>query len=260
MGISNQMKPGTLAKSGQVYEEDDFLLEEDIPDSYKNIENLNALTLIQWISLVFIVIALVWSKVCAKIKATTLEFTKNPRARAARVASTHNSGALTSTKQDDGIPIDHLHKLNPKKISAWNMKRWMNIVRHGVMSTLDEQILDSAHEDDSKRQIRSEFAAKVAARKIFRNVAKADSKYIYMHFAFKILFPSTFNFSSLDKEALKTMSLLEGSSECEKISKSSLKNWVLHREQKGSLASISNDCGDELVGAKHAEDVSVAEA
>ncbi|KAK2974268.1 hypothetical protein RJ640_016754 [Escallonia rubra] len=409
MGISNQNKSGTLAKSGQVDEEDDFLLEEDIPDNYKNIENLNALTLIQWVSLAFIVIALVctlsiskwmekdlrglemwkwevlvlvlicgwlvsgwgvrvvvfciernfvlrkkvlyfvygvrnavqnciwlglvllawhlmfhkevegsikflrnvdsimlcmlvstllWlgktllvkvlassfhvstffdriqeslfnqyvietlsgppliearknreeeaktmaevsnfesagSKVSAEIKATTLEFTKSPRVRAARVTSTRNSGALTSKKQDDGIPIDHLQKLNPKNISAWNMKRWMNVVRHGVMSTLDEQILDSAHEDDSTRHIRSEFEAKVAARKIFRNVAKADSKFIYLEDLLRYL---------EEKEALKTMSLLEGSSECEQINKSSLKNWVVKAfSERRALALTLND-------------------
>ncbi|KAK3016866.1 hypothetical protein RJ639_005952 [Escallonia herrerae] len=234
MGISNQMKSGMLAKSGQVDEEDDFLLEEDIPNNYKNMENLNALTLIQWVSLAFIVITLVCTLSISKWREKNLRgLEMGPRVRPARVASTQNSGALTSKKQDDGIPIDHLHKLNPKNISAWNMKRWMNIVRHGVMSTLDEQILDSTHEDDSTRQIRSEVEAKVAARKIFRNVAKADSKFICLEDLMRFL---------QEKEALKTMSLLEGSSECEKISKSSLKNWVVKAfSERRALALTLND-------------------
>lgn len=72
------------------------------------------------------------------------------------------SGAIPKQSQtpEQGITIDDLHKLNQKNISAWNMKRLMNIVRHGVMSTLDERILDSTGEDETKMQIRSECEAK----------------------------------------------------------------------------------------------------
>ncbi|KAI7998785.1 Mechanosensitive ion channel protein 8 [Camellia lanceoleosa] len=44
----------------------------------------------------------------------------------------------SSKKQGEGILINHLHKLNPNNISAWNMKRLIKIVHHGVLSTLDE--------------------------------------------------------------------------------------------------------------------------
>jgi hypothetical protein len=79
-----------------------------------------------------------------------------------------------SKKSDDGngITIDHLHKLNPNNVSAWNMKRLMNMVRHGALSTLDEQILDSSADDENATQIRSENEAKAAAKKIFQNVAR----------------------------------------------------------------------------------------
>lgn len=82
-----------------------------------------------------------------------------------------------SKKQGDGITIDHLHKLNHENVSAWNMKRLMNMVRHGSLTTLDEQIIDSGHnKDESATQIKSEHEAKIAARKIFHNVAKPNSK------------------------------------------------------------------------------------
>lgn len=75
------------------------------------------------------------------------------------------------------ITIDHLHKLNPRNVSAWSMKKLVKIVRHGVLSTLDEQIHCTAQDyNDSANQIRSEYEAKIAARKIFRNVAKPKSK------------------------------------------------------------------------------------
>lgn len=84
-----------------------------------------------------------------------------------------------SKKSDDGvgnggggITIDHLHKLNHNNVSAWNMKRLMNMVRHGSLTTLDEQIIDSTADDESATQIRSENEAKAAAKKIFQNVAR----------------------------------------------------------------------------------------
>lgn len=85
-------------------------------------------------------------------------------------------GKSQTQKLDEGITIDHLHRLNQKNVSAWNMKRLMNTVRKGVFSTLDEQIQDSNGEDEAAVQITSEVQAKAAAKKIFYNVAKPGSK------------------------------------------------------------------------------------
>ncbi|KAB2049304.1 hypothetical protein ES319_A13G167500v1, partial [Gossypium barbadense] len=147
---------------------------------------------------------------------------KSPRGKSpmiSRVLSVENG-----EKDDKGITIEHLHKLNPKNVSAWNMKRLTNIIRHGALSTLDEQIQDSTQEDESATQIRSEYEAKVAASKIFQNVAKPGSKYIYLEDIERFL---------PEDEALKTMSLFEGASESRRISKKALKNWVV---------SIGNPC------------------
>nr|DAD41733.1 TPA_asm: hypothetical protein HUJ06_016056 [Nelumbo nucifera] len=139
-----------------------------------------------------------------------------------------------SKQQDEGITIDHLHKLNQKNISAWNMKRLMNIVRHGVLSTLDETILGSAHTDESTMQIRSECEAKAAAKKIFNNVAMGGSKYIYLEDLMRFL---------REDEASKTMSLFEGATESKRISKSALKNWVVGY----FLVCFSPSCSEEHV-------------
>lgn len=136
-------------------------------------------------------------------------------------------------KDDKGITIEHLHKLNPKNVSAWNMKRLTNIIRHGALSTLDEQIQDSTQEDESATQIRSEYEAKVAASKIFQNVAKPGSKYIYLEDIERFL---------PEDEALKTMSLFEGASESRRISKKALKNWVVNAfRERRALAFTLND-------------------
>ncbi|KAL8150072.1 hypothetical protein AgCh_006906 [Apium graveolens] len=107
-------------------------------------------------------------------------------------------------KEDEAITIDHLHRLNQKNISAWNMKRLMNIIRKGSLSTLDEQLHNSTGEDESAVQITSEFQAKVAAKKIFSNVAKPGSKYIYEEDLMRFM---------REDEALKTVRLFEGASE-----------------------------------------------
>ncbi|KAF5180518.1 Mechanosensitive ion channel protein [Thalictrum thalictroides] len=141
------------------------------------------------------------------------------------------SGAV-SKRQDQGITIDHLHKLNQKNISAWNMKRMMNIVRNGVMSTLDERISDTC-EDESAMQIRSEYEAKAAAKKIFNNVAKPRSKFIYLNDLLRFM---------REDEALKTMSLFEGASEKSGVNKSTLKNWVVNAfRERRALALTLND-------------------
>ncbi|KAI4350243.1 hypothetical protein L6164_004716 [Bauhinia variegata] len=143
------------------------------------------------------------------------------------------SGKLShplSNRADDGITIDHLHKLNPKNISAWNMKRLMNIVRHGAISTLDEQILDSAHGDDNTKQIRSENEAKAAAKKIFHNVARRGSRYIFLEDLMRFL---------REDEAVKAMNFFEGASESGKISKSALKNWVVNAYRERRALSLS---------------------
>ncbi|KAE8653825.1 Mechanosensitive ion channel protein 4 [Hibiscus syriacus] len=141
--------------------------------------------------------------------------------------------ARTGDKDDQGITIDHLHKLNHKNVSAWNMKRLMNIIRHGALSTLDEQIQHSSYEDESAGQIRSEYEAKVAARKIFQNVAKPGSRFIYLEDIERFL---------QEDEALKTMSLFEGASESKKISKKALKNWVVNAfRERRALALTLND-------------------
>ncbi|XP_073292804.1 mechanosensitive ion channel protein 6-like [Primulina huaijiensis] len=148
-------------------------------------------------------------------------------------ASDKISGTLPRNQDDQGISIDHLHRLNNKNISAWNMKRLINTVKNGVLSTLDEQVMDNSRGDEATTQIRSECEAKVAARRIFQNVAKPKAKFVYLNDLMRFM---------REEEALKTLNVVEGSTESEKISKASLKNWVVNafRERK-ALALTLND-------------------
>ncbi|WJZ83498.1 hypothetical protein VitviT2T_003172 [Vitis vinifera] len=149
------------------------------------------------------------------------------------VESLRLSGTI-SKMQDEGITIDDLHKLNHENVSAWNMKRLMHMVRHESLATLDEQIHGSTHEDEPATQIKSEDDAKIAARKIFHNVAKPNCKFIYLEDIMRFM---------REDEALRTMSLFDqGASHSEKISKSALKNWVVNAfRERRALALTLND-------------------
>jgi hypothetical protein len=77
-------------------------------------------------------------------------------------------------KPGSGITVEHLHKLNRKNVSAFNMKRLINMVRHHGVATLG-QGLDGAVAEDSEgmdTEIRSEWQAKAVAKEIFENVPR----------------------------------------------------------------------------------------
>nr|XP_011459091.1 PREDICTED: mechanosensitive ion channel protein 8-like [Fragaria vesca subsp. vesca] len=136
-----------------------------------------------------------------------------------------------SVKQDEEIPVDHLHKLNQKNVSAWNMRRMVNIIRHGSLTTLDEHILDI--KDDASVEIRTECQAKEAAKNIFLKVAKPGFQCIFLD--------DLMRFMNKD-EALKTIGLFGAASEHDGISKCTLKNWVVtaFRERRALSLSLND--------------------
>lgn len=104
--------------------------------------------------------------------------TPTPRKSTMSAKSSGFSGSTPKNEGEGGITIDHLHRLNQTNISAWNMKRLMNIIRHGVLTTIDEQLQGATSGDENSLQITNECQAKMAAKKIFQNVAKPGSKLV----------------------------------------------------------------------------------
>ncbi|CAA6656038.1 unnamed protein product [Spirodela intermedia] len=138
-----------------------------------------------------------------------------------------------SRQQSAGIAMERLHRLSQKNVSAWGLKKLMNIVRHGSLSTLDEQISGASGEDESIVQILTEYQAKAAAKKIFDNVAKPGSKHIYLE--------DLMCFMGED-EALKAMGLFEGALQSNRVSRRSLKNWVINAfRERRALSLTLND-------------------
>ncbi|WRX30189.1 hypothetical protein QQP08_022676, partial [Theobroma cacao] len=111
-----------------------------------------------------------------------------------------------SKMKDKDIQLDHLRKLTQKNISAWNMRRMINMVSHGHLATLDEQILNSDIDDESSVQIKN----------IMRFMGR--------------------------DEALKALHLFGAGSEEEGISKASLNNWLVNafRDRKALALSLND--------------------
>ncbi|TVU12536.1 hypothetical protein EJB05_46187, partial [Eragrostis curvula] len=146
-----------------------------------------------------------------------------------------NQSTISNELQEGVVPTcKKLYRLNQKKVSAWNIKRLMRALRFGTLTTMDEQIQQATGEgDELATEIRSEYEAQIAAKKIFHNVANHDSKYIYLS--------NLMRFMSQD-EAIKAMDLFEGAQEHKRVSKRSLKSWVVNafRDRK-ALALTLND-------------------
>ncbi|XP_023765854.2 mechanosensitive ion channel protein 6 [Lactuca sativa] len=150
-----------------------------------------------------------------------------------RAIGTPRSSNSTAGK-NEGITIDHLHRLNQRNISAWNMNRMMNVINTSLLTTLDEQLEDiSDDEDEAAVQITSENQAKVAAKKIFFNVSKPGSTHIYLEDLGRFL---------PDDEALKTIRLFDDVNEEQGISKRALKSWVVNvfRERRVLALSLND--------------------
>ncbi|KAJ7557065.1 hypothetical protein O6H91_05G110500 [Diphasiastrum complanatum] len=154
-----------------------------------------------------------------------------------------------NNKRDDGISIEHLHRLNQKNVSAWNMKRLMKIVTHTQLSTLARSIDDSADPQEDK-EIKNEQQAKAAAKEIFKNVAKARSRYIVQEDLMRFM---------KEDEARRAFLLFDGAHETGRITKQSLKDWVVrvYRERR-ALALSLNDSKTAVIKLHRIIDVMVA--
>ncbi|KAI3730312.1 hypothetical protein L1987_61481 [Smallanthus sonchifolius] len=134
----------------------------------------------------------------------------------------------------NGIRIDQLHKLNQRNISAWMMNKMMKAINTSMLTTVDQQLQDvTSDEDENFMNTMSEDQAKVAAKKIFRNVAEPGSKYIYLEDLMRLL---------RNDEALKIVRLFDEASETKGISKQALKRWVVNvfRERRALALSLKD--------------------
>ncbi|MCO5602261.1 hypothetical protein L7F22_056390 [Adiantum nelumboides] len=152
-----------------------------------------------------------------------------------RVKSQHNFNMEKMSVAEETISIDHLHRLNQKNISAWNMKRMMNFVRYRGVCTL-AQVIDQSQgnfEESQDVEIESEWQARSVARRIFKNVAKPRSRFIVKDDLLRFM---------REAEVEKAMVLFEGATESGKITKSALKEFAVHvvRERRALSLSLND--------------------
>lgn len=137
------------------------------------------------------------------------------------------------SKKDSEISIDHLDKLSRRNVSAWNMKILMDKVHYRGLSTLDELILHLGIGNECPLEEKNGCRATKAAEKILKDIAASDPQYIYLGDLVRFMSES---------DAKKTMECIGGKAECDKISKATLKNWVVSAIKEGrKLASSLND-------------------
>ncbi|MCO5573233.1 hypothetical protein L7F22_027002 [Adiantum nelumboides] len=153
-----------------------------------------------------------------------------------RLKSQHNfTMEKIMSVPEETISIDHLHRLNQKNISAWNMKRMMNFVRYRGVCTL-AQVIDQSQgnfEESQDVEIESEWQARSVARRIFKNVAKPRSRFIVKDDLLRFM---------REAEVEKAMVLFEGATESGKITKSALKEFAVHvvRERRALSLSLND--------------------
>ncbi|XP_022140879.1 mechanosensitive ion channel protein 6-like isoform X2 [Momordica charantia] len=154
-----------------------------------------------------------------------------------------------SSRQDEEIPVDQLNKLNQHNISAWNMRRMMNIVRNGALLTLDEKILSETKEE-YLLQIRSERQAKEAAGNIFRRVSRRGSEFINLDDVMRFM---------NKEEALMTMSLFGPDAETQCIDEFSFREWMVNAfNQRKVLVLSLNDANTAVDGLHNLLNIFVA--
>lgn len=160
------------------------------------------------------------------------------------VRSNTNSGHLSfknleknlkDFKKEEVIDVEKLKKMSQEKVSAWTMKGLMNVIHGSGLSTISNELEDVVDEENEKKdkEITSEWEAKAAAYRIFRNVAKPGRKYIEEEDLLRFL---------KKEEVDNVLVMFEGAAGTGKIKRSALKNWLVNVYiERKSLAHSLND-------------------
>ncbi|XP_027942521.1 mechanosensitive ion channel protein 10-like [Vigna unguiculata] len=144
---------------------------------------------------------------------------------AEKVGTTSNTDQLsykTMVNKKEGekgqvIDVDKLKKMKQEKVSPLTMKGLINVIRSSGLSTIS-YAQDEDENEQKDNEINSEWEAKAAAYRIFRNVAKPGHKYIEID--------DLLRFMKIE-EVENLLPLFEGAVETRRIKRKSLKNWLV---------------------------------
>ncbi|ONK66134.1 uncharacterized protein A4U43_C06F4490 [Asparagus officinalis] len=144
----------------------------------------------------------------------------------------NRKGKGKGKEKHEVIDVSKLYKMKQDKVSAWTMKGLVNVISASGLSTISNTI-DESFQEEEQREITSEWEAKLAAYRIFKNVARPAYKYINAEDLRRFL-------SRQEVEYL--LPIFEGAAETGMIKKSALRNWVVKAYlDRKSLAHSIND-------------------
>ncbi|XP_077238156.1 mechanosensitive ion channel protein 10-like [Tasmannia lanceolata] len=132
------------------------------------------------------------------------------------------------------IDVARLKRLSQASASALGVKKLVSHVMKSGLSTITHTVDNTMERfKETESEITNEFEARLAAQRIFKNVAKPDVKYIEDDDLLRFL----------NKDEVNTIfPLFEGAVETAKIRKSSLRNWVVRAYiERKALAHALND-------------------
>ncbi|KMZ56329.1 Mechanosensitive ion channel family protein, partial [Zostera marina] len=131
-------------------------------------------------------------------------------------------------EQEGKIDIGKLNQMRREKVNAWTMKGLMSVISSGFLTI--SNVIDDDRKDE---EITNEVEAKGVGYRIFKNVAKPQSRYIEEEDLLRFL---------SRQEVDMVFPLFEGASETGKIRKKSLKKWVVNAYvERKSLAHSLDD-------------------
>ncbi|KAK9705526.1 hypothetical protein RND81_07G063800 [Saponaria officinalis] len=137
--------------------------------------------------------------------------------------------------KEEVINVEKLHKIKQEQVSAWTMRGLVNVIRRTKLTTISNN-LDYGEDDEiseQSKEITSEWEAKAAADKIFKNVARPGNKYIDEDDLLRFI---------KQDEMHEVFHSFEGAIETGKIKKKSLRKWVVNAYlERKSLAHSLND-------------------
>ncbi|XAR67115.1 hypothetical protein NMG60_11013551 [Bertholletia excelsa] len=139
-------------------------------------------------------------------------------------------------ENEEVIDVEKLHKMKQEKISAWTMKGLIKVIQgsglYTISGTLDDSDNDEGTEQKGK-EITSEWEANVAAKRVFKNVARPGVKYIDEEDLLRFM---------RKEEVDNVLPMFEGAAETGQIKKTSFKNWVVNvYNERKSLSHSLND-------------------
>ncbi|CDY54426.1 BnaCnng26940D [Brassica napus] len=270
---SGQLKSGLL---GDIDEEDDPLADEDVPDEYKR-GKLDAITLLEWLSLVAIIAALAcslsipsWKKVrlwnlhlwkwevfllvliCGRlvsgwgIRIIVFFIERNFLLRKRVLYFVYGVRRAVQNCLWLGLVLLAWHFLFDKKVQREtkskmnhkNISAW-NMKR--LMKIVRHVSLTTLDEQMLESTYEDESTRQIRSEKEAKAAARKIFKNVAQRGAKHIYIDDLIRFLRED-EAMKTMSLFEGAPETRRISKSALKNWLVNAfRERRALALTLND-------------------